>query len=362
MSGRQGARSSRRENETILKGQIMYSTYFRLPGGRRLMQCLAGLFSAAVLGVAPLAALAAESPADYPTHSIRFLVPFAAGGGTDIVARAVAQAITPILGQTVYVENRVGAQGAIGAQFVARSAPDGYTILVGSIGTQAVNQYLYSNLPYDAVKDFAPVTRLTKTNTAMTVPVDSPFKTLKDLVDYAHQNPGKLNYAISAVGDAGHLGFEELRYEAKIDATPIMYNSVPASITDMIGGRIDLVITSVVAQSELIKSGKIRAIAVTGSERSAALPNVPTVAESGYPGFEASSWSGLFAPAGTPPEILRKISDAVIKAYNTPEFANAMTARGFELSAMHPDEYTTFVANERAKWSKVIKEANIKVQ
>lgn len=314
-----------------------------------------------LLGIAPYRVIAAESPADYPTRSIRFLVPFAAGGGTDIVARAVAQAITPILGQSVYVENRVGAQGAIGTQVVARSAPDGYTILVGSIGTQAVNQYLYSNLPYDPVKDFAPVTRLTKTNTALTVAANSPFKALKDMIDYSHKNPGKLNYAISAVGDAGHLGFEELKYEAKINALGIMYNGVPASITDMIGGRIDLVVTSVVAQSELVKAGKIRALAVTGSERSAALPDVPTIAESGFPGFEASSWSGLFAPAGTPPEILRKVSDAVIQAFNTPSFANTMQAKGFELSAMHPDEFATFVANERAKWSKVIKEANIKV-
>lgn len=324
------------------------------------MMWLSGAIS---LGIVPAgSAVAADDPGAYPKGPVKLLVPFAAGGGTDIIARALAQELTTILGQSVYVENRAGAQGAIGAQAVARAAPNGYTILVGSIGTQAVNQYLYANLPYDPVKDFAPVTRLTKTNTALTVAAGSPFRSLRDLIDYSHKNPGKLSYAISAVGDAGHLGFEKLKHDAKIDAVGVMYNGVPASLTDMIGGRIDFLVTSVIAQTELIKTGKIRALAVTGAERSTALPDVPTVAESGFPGFEASSWSGLFAPAGTPPEILRKLSDAVIKAYNTPAFADAMKARGFELSAMHPDEFTRFVENERTKWSQVIKEANIKIQ
>ena len=330
-----------------------------------LRRTLLHFFAAAAMSI-PLQSVLAQSrvepPEAWPTRPIHFLVPFAAGGGTDIVARLLGAALEPMLGQRVIVENRVGAQGAIGASVVAKSPPDGYMVLVGSIGTQAVNQYLYASLPYDPIKDFAPVTVLTKTNTALTVGANSPFKTLQELIQYARQNPGKLNYGIPAVGDAGHLAFEQLKFDANIQATGVPYNSVPASIADVVGGRIDFVVTAVVAQHALIQAGKLRALAVTGAARSPALPDVPTVAECGFPGFEASSWSGLFMPAGTPPAIVRKLSAAVADAYQQPELLAKMKARGFELASLSPDEFTAFVAAQRTKWAKVIREAKIKVE
>ena len=326
---------------------------------------LLSMWAAAIIVPAAIPAqsqIKVENPEAWPTRSVKFLVPFAAGGGTDIVARLLGNALEPLLGQRVLIENRVGAQGAIGALAVAKSPPDGYTVLVGSIGTQAVNQYLYASLPYDPVRDFAPVTVLTKTNTVLTVPSNSSFKTLGELIQYAKQNPGKLNYGIPAVGDAGHLAFEQLKHDANIPAVGIPYNSVPAAITDVVGGRLDFLVTAVVAQNALISAGKLRALAVTGADRSPALPNVPTIAESGFPGFEASSWSGLFMPAGTPPGIVRKLSAAVAQAYQQPELLANMKSRGFELASLTPEDFTTFVNAQRVKWAKVIHDAKIRIE
>lgn len=333
---------------------------------RSLMHVAGRLAAAAVLALACAAPAVAQGKGDtadqWPTRPVKFVVPFAAGGGTDIVARFLAKALEQMFGQPFIVENRPGAQGSIGAQYVARSAPDGYTVLVGSIGTQAVNQFLYPSLPYDPEKDFAPVTVLTKTNTVMTVPVDSPFKTLAELIQYAKANPGKLSYGVPAVGDAGHLFFEKLKHDINIPAVPIPYNSVPVSLNDVIAGRLDFVVTSVVAQTPLINGGKLRPIVVTGDARSHALPNVPTIAEAGYPGFEASSWSGLFMPAGTDPGIVAKLSAGVAKAWQQPDLMAEMRARGFEVTSLPPKEFEAYVAGQRAKWSKVIKDANIKLE
>ena len=332
---------------------------------RRSLWRYCGAMALAVLplyGVPAFAQTKAEPAEAWPSKPVKFIVPFAAGGGTDIVARLLAHALENALGQAFVVENRPGAQGAIGAALVAKAPPDGYTVLVGSIGTQAVNQYLYPSLPYDPVKDFAPVTVLTKTNTVLTVSSASPFTTLQELIEYAKANPNKLNYGIPAVGDAGHLAFEQLKHDADIPAVGIPYNSVPTSITDVIGGRIDFVVTAVVAQNALITAGKLRPLAVTGASRSPALPDVPTIAESGFPGFEASSWSGLFMPAATNPAIVSKLSAAVAKAYQDPVLLNDMYSRGFELASLPPKEFADFVAAQRVKWSKVIREANIKIE
>ena len=320
---------------------------------------------AAVSVLAPLPTQAqtkAESPEAWPTKPVKFLVPFAAGGGTAIVARLLGSALEPLLGQRVLVENRVGAQGAIGAQVVSKAPADGYTVLVGSIGTQAVNQYLYSSLPYDPVKDFAPVTVLTKTNTVLTVSSSAPFKTLGDLIQHARQNPGKLNYGIPAVGDAGHLAFEQLKHDANIPAVGIPYNSVPAAITDVVGGRLDFLVTAVVAQNALISAGKLRALAVTGASRSPALPEVPTIAESGYPGFEALSWSGMSIAKGTPAAIVEKVETALVQAMNSPNVRKRLESNGFVVPPLGPKIYTEFVANELERWTSVIRKAGIKSQ
>ena len=338
----------------------LFAVHQPLPFRRTVLACVAIALALAAGPALPQSR--AETPEAWPTKPVRFIVPFAAGGGTDIVARLLGSALEGQLGQRVLVENRVGAQGALGAQAVAKAPPDGYTVLVGSIGTQAVNQYLYPSLPYDPVRDFAPVTVLTKTNTVLTVSSNAPFKTLAELIQYAKANPGKLNYGIPAVGDAGHLAFEQLKHDANIPAMGIPYNGVPAAMTDVVGGRLDFLVTAVVAQNALISAGKLRALAVTGAERSPALPDVPTIAESGFPGFEASSWSELFMPAGTPPAIVARLSAAVAQAYRQPELLASMKARGFELASLTPEEFTSFVATQRAKWSKVIRDARIKIE
>jgi tripartite-type tricarboxylate transporter receptor subunit TctC len=303
-----------------------------------------------------------EPPEAWPTKPVKFLVPFAAGGGADIAARLVANAIEPALGQRVVVENRPGSQGSIGAQLAAKAPPDGYTVFVGTVGINAVNQYLFASLPYDPVKDFAPVTVLTKTNNVLTVAPDSPFKTLVELIRYAKQNPDKLNYGIPAAGDTAHLSFEQMKFEGGIPATSIPYNSVPGAMTDVMGGRIQFLMAAVVAQQSLIAAGKLRPLAVTSASRLPTLPNVPTVAESGFPGFEASGWTGLFMPAGTPPAIVSKLSAAVAHAYQQPDVIASMNARGFELASLNPQEFTAFVAAQRVKWSKVIRDAKIRIE
>jgi len=326
---------------------------------------LARICIAAALGLCALPSSSQpkpETPEAWPTKPVRFIVPFAPGGGTDILARMLAVGLEPLLGQRIVIENRAGAQGAIGAQAAAKSPPDGYTVMVGTIGTHAVNQYLYASLPFDPVKDFLPVTVLNKTNNVLSVPPGSPFKSLGELVQHAKQNPGKLNYGIPAVGDSAHLSFEQLKHDAAIPTVGVVYNSVPTSITDLMGGRLDFLVTAVVAQSSLIAAGKIRPLAVTGAARSPAMPDVPTIAESGFPGFEASGWSGLFLPAGTSPLIASKLAAGVAQAYQNPEVANAMKARGFELASLTPQEFAEFVNAQRVRWSKVIRDARIRIE
>lgn len=331
-----------------------------LPNGRIALACVV-----AVLSFSALPALSqgrAEAPEAWPTKPVKIVVPFTAGGGTDIVARLLAEALRPLLGQPVIVENRFGAAGGIGTQFVSKAPADGYTVLHGTIGTHAVNQYLFGNLQYDPVKDFAPVALLTTTNYVVTVPASSPFRSLADLIKHAMQNPGKMNYGIANLGDAGHLGFEMLKHDAKLPMVGIPYNSVPTTITDLVAGRLDVVTAGVQSVIELITAGKLRALAVTGDSRSPSLPEVPTVAESGFPGFAASGWQGYFVPAGTHPLIVKKLETAVAKAYEKPEFVAKAKSFGLELAFLPPEQFAAFVVADRAKWSKVIRDANIKVQ
>lgn len=327
-------------------------------------RALRGILSTALLmglGCHQLAARA-ESPQQWPTRAIQLVVPFAPGGGTDIVARVLASALEPVLKQAIVVDNKAGAQGTIGAQGVSKAAPDGYTVLHGTIGINAVNEFLYGNLPYDPKTAFIPVARLTTTSNVLLVASTSPFRSLKDLIEAAHKNPGKLNYGIPAIGDAAHLGFEEFVRRADIDAQGIPYNGVPASLTDLVGGRLDMVTAAVQAAAPLIDSGKVRALAVLSEQRLPALPDVPTIDESGFKGFHASGWQGLFLPTGTDSAIVGKLSEAVRKALQDPQVREKAQALKLNLAYQDPEQFAAFIESERSKWSTVIREAGIKVQ
>lgn len=321
-----------------------------------------GFIAASASIVAMLSAPGLSAAADsYPSHSIRLIVPFAAGGGTDIMARIVAQYMGKELGQAIVVENHPGAGGNIGSAYVAQSKPDGYTLLIGSTGTHGANQFLYSKLPYDPVKDFTPISVLNTFDNVVVVPESSKIHTLKDLVDIAKKHPGKLNYGVTTVGSSSHLAVEKFKRDAGIQANAIPYNGSGQATTDLLAGRLDFMLDLVGTQLGNIKSGKVRPIATTDLKRNAAFPNVPTIAESGYPGFSAVGWIGLFGPAHLPPAVVDRLYKAIDKVYASPDFQATMRARSFDIAHMPPAEFVKFLAAEREKWGTVVREAHIKL-
>jgi tripartite-type tricarboxylate transporter receptor subunit TctC len=306
-------------------------------------------------------ALAEEPPEAYPSKPIKFVVPFAAGGGTDVLGRQVARAIEPALGQPIIIENRPGAGGGIGTALVAKAPPDGYTMVLGTTATHAMNEFLYGKLPYDAQKDFTPVTLLIKITNVLTVPVNSPIKSFQDLVRIAKEQPGKLSYGIVAIGSSSHLASEKMKIDAGINVVGVPYNSQVTGMTDLVSGRLDFMFDSIGNSRPHLLAGKLRAIGVTALERSPFLPDVPTIAEQGLANFAAPGWVGLFAPANTHPTIVNKVASAIAQAYKSSKNIEDFKAAGFELEAMPPKEYAQFVAAERAKWGQVIKTAGIKL-
>jgi tripartite-type tricarboxylate transporter receptor subunit TctC len=315
----------------------------------------------AVLSMFSSVAGAQSAEAQFPNKPIKLVVPIAAGGGTDILARAVANQLQKSLGWNMVVENRPGANGLIGSAAVAQAPADGYTILVGSIGTHAANEFFYAKLPYHPEHDFTPITSLARYNNVVVVPRNSEIKTLGQLVEGAKKEPGKLNNGITVIGSSSHLAVELFKSITGLDVTAVPYNGAVAAITGMYGGQTQFMLDTIVSQSSHIESGRVRALATTGDKRDPFLPNVPTIAESGYPGFQALGWTGLFAPAKTPPAIVSKISQAVKTAFESPDIQKQMGTRGVELTAMSPQEFTKFVAAERDKWGGIIKKANLKI-
>ena len=299
---------------------------------------------------------------EYPTKAIKIIVPFAAGGPADIVMRQVAGAMSPILGQAMVVENVTGAAGIVGTKMGAAAAPDGYTLLLGGTGTHTTNEFLYPSLPYDSDKDFAPIVLMYKAINVFVVPATSSIHTLADLIKQAKSQPGIMNYGLGAIGSSSHLSFEQFKKEAGVNIVGIPYKGMVPAYTDMMGGRIQVMPNDISNASEQIASGKLRALAVTSGERFLYLPDVPTVAESGFPGFEGVGWGGLYAPAQTPKNIINKIAAAAAQAYKTDELKQAMKARKVEIIESTPELFANFVVQERKKWAKVIQEANIKLE
>ncbi|MEY4482275.1 MAG: hypothetical protein RIQ84_1437 [Pseudomonadota bacterium] len=300
--------------------------------------------------------------ATYPEKSIRFVVPFATGGTSEIIARSIANSLSTQLGQSVYVENKPGAAGNIAMEEVKRSAPDGYTIILGHVGTLAANPILFgSKLPYDANKDFVPITLIAKVPNVIAVGKTSGIKNLADLVIQAKKNPNKISYGSAGNGSAGHLAMEYFASEAGIDLMHVPYKGSGPMLTDLIGGQTMATFNGLPSLVGQIKGGALIPLAVGSATRSPSLPNVPTIAESGYKGFETSQWYGVLAPAGTPKEIINKLQKEISIALKSKEGTKRMVDDGASLVGNTPDEFSKFIKSEQDRWGKVIIKAKITI-
>jgi tripartite-type tricarboxylate transporter receptor subunit TctC len=307
-------------------------------------------------------ALSAQSFAAYPEKSIRLIVPFATGGTSEIVARSVANGLTNALGQSVYVENKPGGAGNIAMEEVKRANPDGYTLILGHVGTLAVNPALFGKkLPYDPNKDFAPITLIAKVPNVIAVSEKSPYKTIAEFVADAKKNPGKINYGSAGNGSAGHLAMEYFASEAGIDLVHVPYKGSGPMLTDLIGGQIQATFNGLPSLIGQIKGNTLRPLAVGSGDRSRSLPQVPTLAESGYKGFETSQWYGLIAPAGTPRSIIDKLQKEIVKILGSKEDSHRMLEDGAILVGNTPEQFMIFIQAEQSRWGKVVKQAKITI-
>jgi tripartite-type tricarboxylate transporter receptor subunit TctC len=301
--------------------------------------------------LAPLPASAVEA---YPARPIRFIVPFPPGGGNDIVGRIIAAKLTEGLGQQVVVDNRGGAGGTVGTDITAKAPPDGYTMLVNNISL-AVNHTLVRKLPYDTLRDLAPVSLVGRQPNVLVVYPGIAAKSLRELIDLARAKPGELNYGSGGNGTASHLATEMLKLMTKTDITHVPYKGLGPALTDLIGGRVELIISTMASALPQVKTGKLRPLAVTTTRRSSFFPQVPTMDEAGVKGYEFSTWYGLLVPAGTPHAILERLNLAVQKAVASPAVAEQFAAQGLEPASSSPREFAAYLKSEIAKWGRVIK-------
>jgi tripartite-type tricarboxylate transporter receptor subunit TctC len=303
------------------------------------------------------AAAAAEA---YPTKPVRFVITFPPGGPTDTVVRLIGQRLTDQWGHPMIIDNRGGAGGIVGTDIVARSAPDGYTFLIGTAGGMSINPALRSKLPYDPFRDFTPVGMLVNNPQILVAHPGLAAKNLKELVALAKAKPGQLNFASAGTGTATHLGLELLKLTAGFDAVHVPYKGGAPATADLIAGQVQLLWVSIPSVLPHVKSGRLRALAVSTAKRSASAPDVPTVAESGYPGFEYSNWNALFAPAKTAPAIVKQVNAAVVRILNEPEVSQRLSSQGADPAPGTPEALARYMRSDHERWKKVIRAANIK--
>jgi tripartite-type tricarboxylate transporter receptor subunit TctC len=296
----------------------------------------------------------------WPAKPIRLVVPFAPGGTSSIVARAVAVEMEKALGQPIVIENKGGGGGNLAMQDVARAEPDGYTLIIGHIGSLAVNPYMYDSLPFDTNRDFAAVSLLAKVPSIFVVYAEVPAKDLREFVALAKHQPGKLHYGSAGNGSAGHLAMEYLKLVAGIDLVHVPYKGTGPNLIDLVAGRTQATAAGTPPLLPHVKAGKLRVIAAGGAKRLAILPEVPTVAEQGYPGFETTQWYGLNAPAKTPPAIVQRLSEAAAHAARQPSVAERFALDNAEAIGSTPKEYAEYIAREQARWGEVVRKAGIK--
>ena len=318
-------------------------------------------FLCRVAGCLAATALAASAAvAAFPDKPVKLIVPFAPGGGTDAIARALGVGMSQALGQPVVIDNKPGAGTIIGSDAVAKSAPDGYSVLVSTFA-HAVNPSLMAKLPYDTQKAFAPVVLLARGPNVLVVRADSPYKSVAEVVTAARAHPGKLTYASQGNGTSAHLAGEMFTNLAKVQMTHVPYRGAGPAITDLLGGQVDMIFGTAAAVSTFVDSGKLRAIGVTTAQASEAFKGVPPIAES-VPGYQVESWYGLYAPAGTPADVIAKLNAAAKKAAHQPDFAKKIEQEGLTVIASDPAELDRYVRAEEARWSRIVKENNIKAE
>src|SRR5919198_1040565 len=316
----------------------------------------------AAVAVLPLLVLGSGAGSNYPSKPIRFVVPFAPGGTSEIIARSVAQELSTQLGQTVYVENKGGGASTIAMAEVAKSPPDGYTLILGHVGSLAVNPYALRNQPYDVNKDFIPVALLARVPNLFVVNANVRAKDFKEFIAMAKAKPGSINYGSAGNGSAGHLAFEYLKMVTETNITHVPYRGTGPQLQDLLGGRIQAASAGTPALLPHIKSGKLRPLAVGTRERIPALPDVPTVAELGYKGFETSQWYGVLVPAGTPREIVLKLNTEINKALRSDAVSQRLANDSAVISTGTPEQFADFIKAEQARWEKVVRRAKLKIE
>jgi tripartite-type tricarboxylate transporter receptor subunit TctC len=325
----------------------------RLP----LIRLLRDWAGALVLALAPFA-VGAQG---YPDRPVHLIVPFPPAGGADILARTVMPRVAQALGKPIVIENRPGAGGNVGAEYVAKAAPDGYTLLYGTNGTHAINPTLYRNLRFDAARDFAPVSRMTTIATLLIVNPQFPPKTVEELIRYARANPGKVNFASAGNGTTSHLAGELFKTMAGIDSVHVPYRGGAAAVTDLIGGQVQMMIDVMPNAYPLAKDGRARGIAVATAARYPGAPEFPTIAESGLPGFEASAWDGIFVPAGTPAPVVARLNAAIREALEDPQIVEALRARGAQPMPNSPEAFARHIADSAETWARAVRASGAKV-
>ena len=325
-----------------------------------IARILTSTAAAAVLAAAP-GAFAQSAAASFPNKPMRIVVTFTSGGAPDILARLIGERLTADWGQPVLVDNKPGAGGNTGSDFVAKAPADGYTIVVGTVGTHSINGALYAKMPYDMVKDFAPVTLLATTPNLLVINNDVPARTLKEFIALGKKE-GRMTFASSGSGTSIHVSGELFKTMTGIDMTHIPYKGRATAIPDLLGGRVTMMFDNMPSSLPLVKDGKLRALGVTSAQRSAAAPDIPTIAEQGLPGFDAVSWFALFAPAGTPKAIVDKLQIEVKKILVSPEVGRKLAEIGLEVVGSTPEELAAYQRSEITKWAKVVKESGAKVE
>ncbi|MFM9969579.1 MAG: Bug family tripartite tricarboxylate transporter substrate binding protein [Burkholderiales bacterium] len=321
------------------------------------------VFSSVTVCLMQIGAAMAQDAASYPLKPVRVVAPYAPGGQSDTIMRAIAQKLSERWGQPVVVENRAGANGLIGAEHIARSAPDGYSLLVAEGSLVTVHPSLYEKLPYDPLKDFAPITRLTSYKTVLVVHPTIPARNLAEFVALAKAKPGSLNFGSFGIGSGGHLNMEALKLHLGVDIVHVPYKGSAPVMIDLVAGRLSTVLISVSSSAPPVKSGKLRALAYAGAKRSPVLPDVPTFAEAGFGEFDNTSWFCLLAPAGTPRAILGKIQEEVARITFDPAFNQQwLASRGLDAVGDTPEQLAELMRREAPYWAKVIKAANVKIE